>query len=472
MIRSALITALLTTWCFALDPIEQGPTEIKDSIPVQAQDTTTLSNAGGFSFKAYSIDLHTALALFAQSAGLTLRTEVPLTGNRNIEFRDQDLKSAIESILAPDTTSWKIENNTLVIGEKAEPTIKAKFKGLEVEGDNFYRMFTIDYPRTARKSNTSIEGSVNGLNGKAAAVSITSADETNFWQEVKETIEALLSEEGKYSINYISGVIFVQDITNNLNTIQLYLEKVVPILTRQVKITARLYEVTLNDDQSMGINWNFTTGSDIAGLNAGSNVITSNNYSDGYKANTVTANLGFDYNIDAIITMLSEQGDVRSVSQPRIITMHNQPAIVKVGTLYPYFTAQVEQDPETGIRTVTETVETISLGTWLSITPQISKDSNITLLIDPVLSDLTGTVTSRIGATAPIVDIKQSSSILRVKDRETVRISGLQQTKDQQIQRGVPYLSEIPYLGGLFRWKYETKVRKELVIFITTEVID
>lgn len=472
MIKSAILLALLTSLCFALDPIEQGPTPIKDSIPKEVADSTDISNEGGFSFKAYSIDLHTALALFAQSAGLTLKSEVPLVGNRNIEFSNQDLKTAIESILLPDSTPWKIEDNTLIIGEREEADIHAKFNGLEIEGNKYYRIFTIDYPRTARKSNTSIEGSVNGLNGKAAQVSITSADETDFWKEVNDALKSILTEDAKYSINYISGVVFIQDETPNLDAIQRYMEKVVPILTRQVKITARLYEVTLNDDRSMGINWDFTTGSDIAGLNAGSNVATANNYSDGYKANSVTANLGFDYNIDAIITMLSEQGDVRSVSQPRIITMHNQPAIVKVGTLYPYFTAQVEQDPETGIKTVTETIETISLGTWLSITPQISKDSNITLLIDPVLSDLTGTVTSRIGATAPIVDIKQSSSILRVKDRETVRISGLQQTKDQQIQRGVPYLSEIPYLGGLFRWKYETKVRKELVIFITTEVID
>lgn len=81
-------------------------------------------------------------------------------------------------------------------------------------------------------------------------------------------------------------------------------------------------------------------------------------------------------------------------------------------------------------------------------------------------------MTSIQGATAPIVDIKQSSSILRVRDRETVRISGLQQTKDQSIQRKVPLLGDIPVLGSLFRWSYESKVRKELVIFITTEVVD
>ena len=149
--------------------------------------------------------------------------------------------------------------------------------------------------------------------------------------------------------------------------------------------------------------------------------------------------------------------------------MHNQPAIVKVGTLFPYFNTRTEQDAN-GNKETTEQAELISLGTWVSITPQISQDSVITLLIDPVLTDLTGTVTSRAGSTAPIVDIKQSSSIVRVKDLETVRISGLQQTKDQEIHRKVPLLGDIPLLGALFRWSYQSQTRKELVIFVTTEI--
>jgi type II secretory pathway component GspD/PulD (secretin) len=92
-------------------------------------------------------------------------------------------------------------------------------------------------------------------------------------------------------------------------------------------------------------------------------------------------------------------------------------------------------------------------------------------MVDPVVTDLTGTVTSRQGSTAPVVDIKQSSSIVMLKNNETARISGLQQTKHSQLERKIPLLGDIPYLGALFRWSYETKVRKELVIFLTPEIL-
>lgn len=471
MIKITFLLLIAHITVFAQNPLE-ADVQYEDSVSITEQDTNQIDHSGGFSFKAYSIDLHTALALFAQSAGLTLRSEVPLEGNRSIEFNNKDLNTAIETILAPDTIPWMIQENSLIVGKRPEPTIKKQLKALQIEGDNNYRIITIDYPRTLRKRTSAFEGSVNGLNGKAAEVSIVSEDETDFWKEIETMVNALKSDEGIFSINFLTGVIYLQDQTANLNAIQNYLQKVVPILTRQVKITARIYEVTLSDDNALGIDWSFTSQKNLGTLDQGSSFSTATDYTDGYKPNVLTANLGFVESFNVMINALSEQGDLRSVSQPRIITMHNQPAIVKVGTLYPYFTTLVQVDPQTGIRNITETVEVISLGTWLSITPQISRDSTITLLVDPVLSDLTGTVTSIQGATAPIVDIKQSSSILRVRDRETVRISGLQQTKDQSIQRKVPLLGDIPVLGSLFRWSYESKVRKELVIFITTEVVD
>jgi type II secretory pathway component HofQ len=70
-----------------------------------------------------------------------------------------------------------------------------------------------------------------------------------------------------------------------------------------------------------------------------------------------------------------------------------------------------------------------------------------------------------------VIDIKQSSTLVRLRDRETVRISGLLQNKDQTTLCKIPILGDIPFLGALFRWEYKTKLRKELVIFITPKVL-
>ncbi len=476
MIKLAILSTLLTCSLFAQEsPLETPNITYEDSSGSEGSylvqgDSSKIANSGGFSFKAHSVELHTAMALFAQSAGLTLKTYQPLVGNRNVEFTNLDLNSAVNKILESDSIEWKIANNQLIIGHKPEPKIKKAFRGMEVEGDDTYRIITINYPRMGRTSNSELEGAVNGIDGRAAKVSLKSEDKVDFWAEIKEMITALVDENDKFSINYLTGVIYIQANTKTLNTIQNYLEKVAPILTRQVIITARIYEVILSEDNSLGVDWGYVDGLvGNAGLDKG--ISTSNGLTDSYKPNTILANLGFmGDKMTTTITALREQGEVRAVSQPRIITMHNQTAVVKVGTLYPYFTTTTEINAETGARTVTEEAELISLGAWISITPQISSDSIITLIVDPVLTDLTGTITSVIGSTAPIVDIKQSSSIVRINDRETVRISGLQQTKDKSIQRKIPLLGDIPILGALFRWSYETQEKKELVIFITTEV--
>ena len=70
-----------------------------------------------------------------------------------------------------------------------------------------------------------------------------------------------------------------------------------------------------------------------------------------------------------------------------------------------------------------------------------------------------------------MVDVKQSSSLVRLRNRETVRISGLLQTKESEVTRKVPLLGDIPFLGALFRWTYTAKQRKEIVVFLTPRLL-
>jgi len=172
-----------------------------------------------------------------------------------------------------------------------------------------------------------------------------------------------------------------------------------------------------------------------------------------------------------IIDALKEQGEVRTVSQPRVVTINNQPALVKVGTDMPFFSASVTVNPTTSVREVQEAVRVITVGVVLSVTPQISGDGWVTLGIDPLISDLVSTEISQNGSTAPVVDVKQSSALVRLKDRQTVRISGLLQSKKNVVERKVPLLGDIPLLKYLFKWKYSRVVKKELIIFITPRIL-
>jgi type II secretory pathway component GspD/PulD (secretin) len=106
------------------------------------------------------------------------------------------------------------------------------------------------------------------------------------------------------------------------------------------------------------------------------------------------------------------------------------------------------------------------------VTPQISADGRIQLGIEPLITSLVGTETSRNGSTAPIVDVKQSSSMATLRDRETVRLSGLIQESNSRSERRVPLLGDIPFLGALFRWSYQKTTHRELVIFVTPRILD
>ena len=117
-------------------------------------------------------------------------------------------------------------------------------------------------------------------------------------------------------------------------------------------------------------------------------------------------------------------------------------------------------------------ITTITVGTILSITPQISDVDWVSLDISPVLTSLIRTEESPSKtATAPILDTKQASTLLRVRDSTTVVLGGLIQTQKANAQKKVPLLGDIPWFGKLFTGTYRASEKKELVIFVTPHIV-
>ncbi len=150
--------------------------------------------------------------------------------------------------------------------------------------------------------------------------------------------------------------------------------------------------------------------------------------------------------------------------------------MVKVGTDKPFFRQTTILTQGTGpVQTQTSVeVQTITIGTVLSLTPQISEDGWITMDISPVITRLVDTVSATTGGsvtTAPEVDIKQTSSLVRIREGTTVVIGGLIQNERYKTTRKVPFIGDIPVLGYMFRGVFEKKRRTELVIFITPTIV-
>jgi type II secretory pathway component GspD/PulD (secretin) len=121
---------------------------------------------------------------------------------------------------------------------------------------------------------------------------------------------------------------------------------------------------------------------------------------------------------------------------------------------------------------VQDTYQLITIGTILALTPQIGEDGFVTIDISPVITDLRDTVTSQDGnTTAPELDIKQASSMVRVRSGETIIMGGLIQNTSAKAVRSIPLLGDIPILGVLFQGRSNAKQKKELVIFLTPTIV-
>ncbi len=158
--------------------------------------------------------------------------------------------------------------------------------------------------------------------------------------------------------------------------------------------------------------------------------------------------------------------------QPRVVTMNNQPALIKVATDQPFFTSTISQGTAGTGNIVTEQARSVTVGLVLSVTPQISEDGWIMMDVTPIISRLREIAESPLGtANAPILDVKQSSGLVRLRDGEMIIIGGLIQEESSETERKVPLLGDIPWLGRLFKGTYTVKTKSELVIFISPKIV-
>lgn len=434
-----------------------------------------------YSFSAKDLDIRDALALFARSHDLNIVPDPDVTGTVSVDFRNLSLEQSMEAILGS-------------FGYFAEVS-----KGLIRIRNMQTQFFTVDYMRLVRSgagsssANVSSPSSSGGGDSSAGpsgaggggndstSVSINKTDSLNFWAEIEEQLRSLLSSSGKLAINRVAGTIMVTDHKANVDGISTYLDHVKKTLHRQVDLEAQIFEVVLNDEFHFGIDWNnvlakakdwAVTSGGGAGL-ASSRLIVDNpigGNTPGAPALSLAITKGES---QVLIQALKQMGNLEVVSQPRVRTLNNQAAMIKVGTDKPFFRRNTVVTTSTGGTQTQSDVEVrnITIGTILSLTPQISDDGWITMDISPVITRLVSTDAGPDGSTAPEVDIKQVSSLVRIPQGSTVVIGGLIQNERYRTKRKVPILGDIPVLGAPFRGVYDNTRKTELVIFITPTIV-
>lgn len=350
-------------------------------------------------------------------------------------------------------------------------------------------------------------GATGGLTGRRQPTVVgteisTYQPQTSFWKELRTSIRAIIGNgEGRsVVVNPLSGVVVVRAIPSELREVETFLKTTQLIVERQVILEAKIVEVDLNKGYQAGINWAAVLGDLTIGQTGGGTLLTKQagvsdiagqtgnldprNFSP-IQGNLASAFGGmFSLAVDstdfkAFLELLKTQGNVQVLSSPRIATLNNQKALIKVGSDQ-FFVTDVSTTTITGTTTTSTPNVTLTpffSGIALDVTPQISQDGEVTLHIHPSVSDVVDqqkTITiGGISQQLPLAlsTVRESDSIVRARSGQIVVIGGLMQDRTDKTNAKSPLLGDLPLVGSLFTQKKNSAQKSELVILLRPIVV-
>ena len=345
------------------------------------------------------------------------------------------------------------------------------------------RIFRINYLNIARKgqSDTGVSsGNISGENTQSSKVETSYS--SDFWAELEQTLKMMITNQSVNAVvvNPQAGMVIVKALTSELKTVATFLEQTELSSNKQVIIEAKILEVNLSDQYKTGINWN-TFASQIS-------QIGSNLFDGSFDGNSVTpiGDVGgvFNLNINTgnfsgILQLLQHQGEVQVLSTPRISTVNNQKAVIKVGTDEFFVTNVVAgSDSEDSSAAPGLSLTPFFSGIALDVTPQISQNNEVILHIRPSVTEVSEKtkVLSIDNKTyqLPLAfsSIRESDSIIRAQSGEIIILGGLLQNQQSNSQTGLPWFARLPIIGGLFGQTQDIKTKSELVILLKPIVVD
>jgi MSHA biogenesis protein MshL len=411
-------------------------------------------------------DIREVLLTFGKKTDLNVVFGPDVKGTVTVDLKRVTLEEALDSLLSPIGLEYVRDGSFVRVFLPAVET----------------RIFTLSYMSTTRTGGATLAATAGGAGagggGAGASSSVTSSDTVDLWGDIDKNLGGLISKDGKVVVNRTAGIVAVTDYKKNLQRIARYLELIEGSVQRQVIIEAQIIEVSLTKEFQSGINWSlipqhigFQPFGTLHGTLTGGAGITQTLAAASTLLQVGLVTRMFGQSINLLLRALSKQGEVNILSTPKISTLNNQKAVIKVATDDVFFTTTKTREPTTGVETTTVTAQTITEGIVLDVTPQVAEDSSVIMNIRPSISERVGQATSPDGSTVPIISVRATDTVVRAQDGQTVIIGGLMQHKRTRDTQGIPGMKDVPVFGGLFRQKVEDGRKTELVILLTPTVV-
>ncbi len=451
-------------------------------------------------------------------------------GNITVNLKDVTVKEALESIRELYGYEFSIKGNRIAIQPNTLQTriFQVNYLASRRQGATELRVTSSSISGSNPSTTPSPAGAAGATplaspNGGQTTNTLTSrvqtSTDTDFWRDLQTALGTIVTGEGRsVVVNSISGVVVVRAYPGELRSVEQYLKATQIMVERQVMLEAKILEVSLKRDYQAGINWSSFNGSrnrfsagvvqpgtilrtqpgealsgissDVIDATGRVDEILSNNgtFAPG-KAGLIAASAlgkGFfglafqSVNFAALLNFLETQGQVSVLSSPRIATLNNQKAILKVGTDELFVTNVTA----TTTSTTAGTTSTPSLslqpyfsGISLDVTPQIDDEGNIILHVHPAISTVSekekivdlGTM-GQFKLPLATSSVNETDSIVRVLDGNIVAIGGLMTQGYASDNSGLPGTVNSP-AGVLLGQRGSTLTKRELVILLKPTII-
>lgn len=490
----------------ALLPPLLAPNEKVDAAPVEAKFDLAVSNT-----PAQQVFM---AIVTGTRYSMLLHPEV--SGNISLNLKDVTVFDALEAIREMYGYEYKMDGARIYIQPIGLQTriFQVNYLTGQRDGKSNLRVASgsVADSATGSTGTTATNTAANAANRDSSKVTMTS--KSDFWEELSAALVAIVGNEKGRSvvISPMSGVIVVRAMPEEMKNISAYLKASQISIERQVILEAKIVEVQLNDSFQSGVNWaafangaakrasggiasagtSLTPGTTAAGTVLSNSVLSAtpgssllpaaiNALPTGAVAGSLFGLAFQTSNFAVLLNMLESQGDVHVLSSPRIATLNNQKAVLKVGT-DEFFVTEVNGGTQatTGVAGTAPTVKVQPFfsGIALDVTPRIDQNDEIILHVHPSVSTVT-TVNKTVdlgtsGGTSNIYNlplasssVSETDSIVRARGGQIVVIGGLMRQASFDDQSGMPGLPK-----SIFGQVSKRTEKRELVIMIKPTVVN
>lgn len=468
-------------------PLDLLESQIKHQLPknnatIPLLKTNQKDDKVTFNFQ--NIDVRALLQLLSDFSGYNILISDSVTGSISLKLNNVPWDQALQIILNAKGLGMKKEGSVIRIAPNSELTALNK---LQQDSDQAkeavepidsatirlkYAQAAIIQAMLQQKNSTTQQGNASNINGFSNVGS-----SNNGYSITNTNSSSLLSLRGSILVDARTNTLIINDTPSRLRDIKLLIDKV-DIPVKQVLIQARIIEASSNFEKDLGVRLLLSGISDkITYANTLENGIVINQNGIGSMSNSpssfVNQNFGiaggasmsaiFAPNSNNLIGLeldaLELQSQGRTISSPKLMTANYQSANIQQGIQIPY--QQASSAGNTNVAFVSATLS-------LQVTPQITDDGYILLSVQ-IQKDSPNTRLQVQGT--PSIDTNSLSTQVRVKDGSTILVGGIYVDDHEKIEEQIPLLGDIPILGWLFKAQSTRSSKKELLIFITPQII-